>query len=130
MRDSFDKYYIPLVEIKYFNILIDNKPFFDRSPKRQEANAKIVKMPRNNGYAKESLLNYLYYPNFYKLIGTDLSRQTNTNIFNKLMLQENLTKTMVQQYFSLLKSSKKIIEFIKVLNLLNKPNNSKFVTTN
>ena len=66
-------------------------------------------MPRNNDYAKESLLNYLYYPNFYKLIGTDLSRQTNTNIFNKLMLQENLTKTMVQQYFSLLKSNKKVL---------------------
>ena len=28
MKDSFDKYYIPLVEIKDFNALIDNKPFF------------------------------------------------------------------------------------------------------
>ena len=27
-RDLFDKYYIPLVEIKDFNALIDNKPFF------------------------------------------------------------------------------------------------------
>ena len=27
-RDSFDKYCIPLVEIKDFNALIDNKPFF------------------------------------------------------------------------------------------------------
>ena len=27
-RDSFDKHYIPLVEIKDFNALIDNKPFF------------------------------------------------------------------------------------------------------
>ena len=27
--DSFDKYYMPLVEIKDFNALIDNKPFFD-----------------------------------------------------------------------------------------------------
>ena len=27
-RDSFDKYYIPLVEIKDFNALIDNKHFF------------------------------------------------------------------------------------------------------
>ena len=29
-RDSFDDYYIPLVEIKDFNALIDNKPFFDQ----------------------------------------------------------------------------------------------------
>ena len=26
-RNSFDKYYMLLVEIKYFNALIDNKPF-------------------------------------------------------------------------------------------------------
>ena len=28
MRDSFKKYYMPLVEIKDFNALIDNKTFF------------------------------------------------------------------------------------------------------
>ena len=28
-RDSFDKYYMPLVEIKDYNALIDNKPFFN-----------------------------------------------------------------------------------------------------
>ena len=26
-RNSFDKYYMPLVEVKDFNALIDNKPF-------------------------------------------------------------------------------------------------------
>ena len=26
--NSFLKYYMPLIEIKYFNALIDNKPFF------------------------------------------------------------------------------------------------------
>ena len=29
-RDSYDKYYMPLGEIKDFNALIDRKPFFDR----------------------------------------------------------------------------------------------------
>ena len=29
-RDSFDEYYMPLVEIKDFNALIDNTPFFDQ----------------------------------------------------------------------------------------------------
>ena len=27
-RNSFDNCYMPLVEIKYFNVLINNKPFF------------------------------------------------------------------------------------------------------
>ena len=29
MRDSFDEYYMSFIEIKDFNSLIDNKPFFD-----------------------------------------------------------------------------------------------------
>ena len=29
-RDSFDEYYLPLIAIKDFNALIDNKPFFDQ----------------------------------------------------------------------------------------------------
>ena len=28
-RNSFDEYYMPSVEIKDFNALIDNKPYFD-----------------------------------------------------------------------------------------------------
>ena len=32
-RLSFDKYYMPLVEIKDFNVLIGNKPFFDQPVK-------------------------------------------------------------------------------------------------
>ena len=32
---SFLKYYKPLVEIKAFNASIDNKPSFDKSPKKQ-----------------------------------------------------------------------------------------------
>ena len=28
-KNTFEKYYMPLVEIKDFDALIDNKPFFD-----------------------------------------------------------------------------------------------------
>ena len=34
----FDKYYIPLLEIKDFYALIDNKLFFDRPAKKQRRN--------------------------------------------------------------------------------------------
>ena len=40
MKDYFDQYYIPLVEIKDFNALIDNKTFFDQPAK---ANKKLMK---------------------------------------------------------------------------------------
>ena len=40
-RNYFDEYYMPLVEIKDFNELIDNRPFFDQPIKnKQEAYEK------------------------------------------------------------------------------------------
>ena len=44
-RDSFEKYYMSLEEIKEFNTLIDNEPFFDQTVKNKlEANKKLIKM--------------------------------------------------------------------------------------
>ena len=38
MRDSFNKYYLPSVEIKRFDVLIDKKPFFLLTSKKQARN--------------------------------------------------------------------------------------------
>ena len=68
-----------LVEIKDFNALIDNKPFFDQSVKsKQEAYKKLIEMPQRD--TTGNLLDFSYHQNHSKLIGIDLSRQTNTNI--------------------------------------------------
>ena len=56
-RNYFDKYCMPLVQIKDFNVLIENKPFFDQPIKnKQEAFKKLVKMSRNNDYTTGKLL--------------------------------------------------------------------------
>ena len=48
-RNSFHKDYMPLVEIKDFNALIDNKPFFDQTVNnKKEVYDKLVRMSRNN----------------------------------------------------------------------------------
>ena len=41
---------------------------------------KFVEMSRKNDYATGNLLYFLYQQNHYKLIGTYLSRQTNTSV--------------------------------------------------
>ena len=50
-------------------------------------------MSRNNEYTTIHLLDYLYHQNCYRLIGIDLSRQTNTAILQqinfKLKLEED-----------------------------------------
>ena len=40
MRDSFNKYYMVLVEIKDFNALINNKPIFDQPAKKKKKKKK------------------------------------------------------------------------------------------
>ena len=73
---------MPLAEIKDFNALNDNnKSFFDQPIKyNQEAYEKLVKISRNDDYTTGNVLDCLYHQNYYRLIGIDLSRQTNTNI--------------------------------------------------
>ena len=42
-KNSFDKFYMPLVETKDFNALIDSKPFFEQALKnKQEAYEKLI----------------------------------------------------------------------------------------
>ena len=70
---------MPLVEIKDFNALIDNKPFFDQPVKnKQEAYEKLIEMSKNDDYRTGNLLDFSDHQ--YKLIGIDLSRQASTNI--------------------------------------------------
>ena len=70
-----------LVEIKDLNVLIDNKPFSDQPVKnKQEAYGKHVEMSRNDDSTTVNLLDYLHHHKYYKLIGIDLSRQTNMTI--------------------------------------------------
>ena len=91
-----------LVEIKVFNALIDNKPFFDQPVKnKQEAYEKFVERSINDGYTTRNLLDYLFPQKYYKLIGIDLSRKTNTSISQQINFVEKLCLLF-------LKNSKKI----------------------
>ena len=66
-RNSFDQYYLPLVEIKGFDTLINNKPFFDHPVKsKQEACEKLIEMSKNDDYTTGNLLDYLYHQKYYK----------------------------------------------------------------
>ena len=84
-RYYFDQYYMPLLEIKDFNELIDNKPFFDQPVKnKQKAYEKGIEMSWNDDYTTGNLLDYLYHQKHCKLIGIDLWRQTNMSISQQI----------------------------------------------
>ena len=75
---------MPLVEIKDFNLLIDKINFPMKNTRK--AYEKLVEMPRNDDYTTGNVLDFSYHQNYYKLIGTDLSRQA---FLNKLVSYEN-----------------------------------------
>ena len=75
-RTSFSKYYVPKVEIKDFNVLIDGKPFFEIPVKnKEEAYEQIIEISKNNDYTTGTLLDYEYSKDYNKLIAIDSSKQ-------------------------------------------------------
>ena len=59
ITNYFSHYYVPNVEIKYFNVFIDGKSFFDLPVKNEEAYKKIIDMSNNNDYPTGNLLDFV-----------------------------------------------------------------------
>ena len=95
---SFSNYYIPKVEIKDFNILIDGKQFFEIPVKnKEEAYEAIMEMSKNSDYTTGNLLDYEYFSKHYRLIAIDLSKQTelkNPDLKQQIRLERNEGATM------------------------------------
>ena len=73
---SFSNYYVPKVEIKDFNVLIDEKPFFEIPVKNKEqAYEQIIEMSKNNDYTTGNLLDHEYFKDCYRVIAIALSKQ-------------------------------------------------------
>ena len=51
---------------------------------KQEAYEQLIEMSKNDDYTTGKLLDYLYRQNYYRLIGIDLSRQTNITILQQV----------------------------------------------
>ena len=75
-RSSFSNYYVPKIEIKDFNVLINGKQFLEILVKnKKEAYEQIIEMNKNNDYKTANLLDYEYFKDHYQLIAIDLSKQ-------------------------------------------------------
>ena len=76
-RTSYYKYYVPSVEIKDYNVLIDGNAFFELPIKNiEETYEKIIQITDHSGYyTRGNLLDYEYFKEHYKLIAIDLSKK-------------------------------------------------------
>ena len=112
-RYSFSNYYVPKVQIKDFNVLIDGKSFFDLSVKNEEeAYEKIMDMSKNNDYTTGNLLDFAYYKKNYRLIATDLSKQTKLKDPQQINFIGKLSKnTGATMFFIIEKSEETTFNF-------------------
>ena len=93
-RTPHSAYYLPKVEIKDYNIMIDGKSFFDQpinSNLKTYENIRKIATGQGDDYTTSCLLDYSYFNNHYKMIAIDLSKQQVLmpiqEQFNKLILR-------------------------------------------
>ena len=111
-RTSYYKYYVPSVEIKNYNVLIDGNAFFELLIKNlDETYEKIIQITDHSGY-----YNYKYFKEHYKLIAIDLSKQIeleNKDIKQQINFIGNLERDDgAVTFFITEKSEETIIEFL------------------
>ena len=92
-RTTHDRYYLPNVEIKEYNIMINGENFFDQPIKNNKVtyeNIRKIATGQGDDYTTGCLLDYPYFTNTYKMIAVDLSKQqaldADLEQFNKLIL--------------------------------------------
>ena len=126
-RRSYERYYLPLVEIKHYNVVIDGQNFFDQPGKNHLITRdNIWKDATGQGedYMTGCLLDYNYFYNLYKMKALDLSKQQTLDADPKAIQQIKFTANLDQQrnitmFFIIKEAKETILDFsqrtVKVL---------------
>ena len=75
---TWDIIFLPQVEIKDYNVMIDGWNFFDQSVKnnlRTYDNIWKIATGQGDDYTTGCLLDYPYFKNYYKMVAIDLRKQ-------------------------------------------------------
>ena len=77
-RNDKQRYYLPRIDLKKYNVIIDGRNFYDNpieSDIEKYRELKKVMIGKGEDYATGSLLDYNYFNKHYKLVAIDLSKQ-------------------------------------------------------
>ena len=126
-RTSYDEYYLPTVEIKDYNIMINGENFFDQPIKNNKVtyeNIRNIATGQGDDYTTGCLLDYSYFADTYKMIVVDLSKQQTLDADPRAIQQINFTANLdragnTRAYFNLEVAKETIPDFsqgtVKVL---------------
>ena len=126
-RSSNKRYYIPNVEIKDYNVMIDGKNFFDQPVKTNKVtyeNVRKITIGQGDDYTTGCLLDYTYFKKYYKMIAIDLSKQqvldADPKAIQQIKFTTNLNRAGNKRFYFILEETKEtVFEFsrgiVKVL---------------
>ena len=127
LRTSHSGYYLPNVEIKDYNIMINGENVFDQpiiNNKVTYENIRKIATGQGDDYTTGCLLDYPYFMDTYKMIAVDLSKQQALDADPRAIQQINLTANLdragnTRVYFVLEEAKETILDFsqgtVKVL---------------
>ena len=126
-RTSHERYYLPNVEIKDYNIMINGENFFDQPIKNNKVtyeNIRKIATGQGDDYTTGCLLDYSYFADNYKMIAVDLSKQQALDADPRAIQRINFTANInragnTRVYFILEEAKETILDFsertVKVL---------------
>ena len=94
---SHSTYYLPKVEIKDYNIMIDGRDFFDQPiniMNKTYENIRKIATGKGDDYKTGCLLDYPYFKDHYKMIAVDLRKQQELDADPRKIQQINFTASL------------------------------------
>ena len=96
-RTSAKGYYLPNVEIKDYNVMINRGNFFDQPIKNNKVtyeNIRKIATGQGDDYTTSCLLDYQYFKDIYKMIAVDISKQQALDADPRAIQQINFTANL------------------------------------
>ena len=113
---SHSEYYLPKVEIKYFNVKIDGKNVFDQPVNNDITTYKNIRKAatgQGDGCTTGCLLHYPYFKENYKMISIDLSKQEahdgDSRAIQQVNFNSNLDRTGNTTMFFIIEEAKESV---------------------
>ena len=119
-RESYKRYYLPTVQIKDYNVMIDGRNFFDQPVKtdlKTYDNIHKITTGQGDDCKIGCLLDYPYFKEYYILIAIGLRKQQKLDAapkkYNKLILLRMQTEQKMQQCFYYWRRERNYFRFFK-----------------
>ena len=96
-RTSHSTYYLPKVEIKDYNVMIDGRNFFDQpinSMSKTYENIRKIATGKGDDYTTGCLSDYSYFKENHKMFAVDLSRQNELDADPRAIQQIDFTANL------------------------------------